>query len=388
MFGRMRSKLGVEPDGSATPPPPEKPAAPKTEAPKPDTKNEQAKAPETPTTDTKAGDAPNADKLPVGETQQGDSKKVSPWKLVDQFKKKALEAEQRALDLEKLVLPEDQRNAITERLTKAEQRAKELEDEMRYVNYAKSDEFKQKFQQPYERAWQRAMNELQGTTFQDPNGQQQTFGVDHMMELVQMPLKKAREMANSLFGDLANDVMNHRNGLKEMLDQQTSALEEARKTGSERESQKRNEWQNFMQQTSLKAKEHWEQFNKEVLNSEHGEFLKPKEGNDEWNEMIEKGSEFAKKAFSVNVSDPRMTPEQRREAVKRQSALYNKAVAYGPMRYEIKNLRKALAEREAELKQYKDTTPGTGGSPPVSGSLSASIDGKEGLFQRLRARAS
>ena len=386
MFGRMRSRLGVESDAPAAPPAPqEKAKAPakteaKVEAPKPEPKQEEpSKQIETPATQEK----------PEKVETTGESKKVSPWKLVDQFKKKALEAEQRALELEKLVLPEDQRNAITERVTKAEQRAKELEDEIRYVNYAKSDEFKQKYQQPYERAWQRAMSELQGTTFQDTNGQQQTFDVPHMMELVQMPLKKAREMANSLFGDLANDVMNHRNGLKEMLDQQTAALDEARKTGAEREGQKRNEFQSFMAQNSAKAKADWESFNKEIQDHpEHGEFLKPKEGNDEWNSIIEKGVEFAKKAFSVNIMDPRMTPEQRREAVKQQAALYNKAVAYGPLRYEVKNLRKQLAEREAELKQYKETTPATGGSAPATGQLAAAANGRDGLFQRLRARAS
>ena len=386
MFGRMRSKLGVESDAPAAPATPqEKAKTPakteaKVEAPKPESKQEEP---------PKQTEAPAAEEKPEKVETSGESKKVSPWKLVDQFKKKALEAEQRALELEKLVLPEDQRNAITERLTKAEQKARELEDEIRYVNYAKSDEFKQKFQQPYERAWQRAMSELQGTTFQDAGGNQQTFGVDHMMELVQMPLKKARETANAMFGDIANDVMNHRNGLKEMLEQQTAALDEARKTGAEREGQKRNEFQSYLRELDNKSKADWEAFNKQIQeHPEHGEFITPKEGNDEWNSMIEKGIEFAKKAFTANIMDRRLTPEQRREVVKMQSALYNKAVAYGPLRYEVKNLRKQLAEREAELKQYKETTPATGGSAPATGQLAAAANGWDGLRQRLRARAS
>jgi len=54
----------------------------------------------------------------------------------------------------------------------------------------------------------------------------------------------------------------------------------------------------------------------------------------------------------------------------------------------VKNLRKQLAEREAELKQYKETTPTTGGSAPATGQLAAAANGRDGLFQRLRARAS
>lgn len=386
MLDRMRSKAGGDKPSTTTttPPatPPKAPEAPKTEAPK----NEQSKAPETQAKSTNP-DTNNATTETGAKEVSGDNKKVSPWKLVDQFKQRALAAEQRALELEKQVLPEAERTATTERLTKAEQRAKELEDEMRYVNYTKSSEFKEKYEVPFQRSVGSAMKELQGLSFQDDKGVAKQFDVNVLMELVNLPLHQARAISNNLFGDLSNDVMNHRNEIRKNLDEQAAAIETAKKTGAEREAQQREQLKSFYSQVGTKAKEWWEGFNQEVQkHPEHGEFVKPKEGNEEWNAALEKGFEMAKKAFSVNVTDHRLTPEQRKEAVKLQSALYNKAAAYGPMRIEIKALRKALAERESELGKYKSTTPAAGGQSPQS-TPNAPVNGKEALFSRLRSKA-
>ncbi len=386
MRERMRSKFGDKPVVKATETLPAKPAeeAPKTES-KP---NEQAKAPEVPASsgdDTSASSPVSSEKTAAVESK-GDPKKVSPWKLVDQFKQRALAAEQRALELEKQVLPEHDRTQMSERLTKAEQRAKELDEEIRYVNYTKSSEFREKYEQPFQRAVGSAIKELNGMTFQDDKGASRQFDVNVLMELVNMSLPQARQLSNSLFGDLANDVMSHRNEIRKNLDEQANAIETAKKTGIERDSQRQEQMKSFFQQVGSEAKQYWEGFNQEVQkHPEHGEFVKPKEGNEEWNAALEKGFEMAKKAFAVNVTDHRLTPEQRKDAVKLQSALYNKAAAYGPMRLEIKNLRKALSERETELGKYKSTTPAAGGQSP-QGTPAAPSNTKEAMFARLRAK--
>ena len=66
------------------------------------------------------------------------------------------------------VVPEQERTALTARVEKAEARAKELEDHIRYVDYEKSTEFKEKFDAPYVASWERAMSELSEITVTDP----------------------------------------------------------------------------------------------------------------------------------------------------------------------------------------------------------------------------
>jgi len=381
---RLRGKMGgAQPAAPATPPPttPKAPEAPKTEAPK----NEQAKAPETTPAVTKTDKvATPAEKSAVPETP-GDNKKVSPWKLVDQFKQRALAAEQRALELEKQVMPEEERTKTFERLTKTEQRAKELEDEIRHVNYVKSAEFKQKYEEPFVASVGAAMKELQGLSFSDDKGVAKSFDVNVLMELVNMPLHQARALSNNLFGDLANDVMNHRTEIRKNLDAQAAAIETAKKTGAERETQQREQFKQYMAQAGSFAKEHFNKFKQEILNDpNHGEFFKPKEGDDEWNTRLEKGYEMADKAFSVNVLDTRLTPEQRKEAVKLQAAVYNQAAAWRPMRLHISRLTKERDALRDELGKYKATTPAAGGQAPQA-TPNAPINGKEGLFQRLRS---
>jgi len=383
MSEKMRGKMGGAQPASPATPPPATPKAP--ESPKPEvTKNDQAKAPETPTKPDASNATDPTSKVPATEPQ-GDPKKVSPWKLVDQFKQRALAAEQRALELEKQVIPEAERTQTYERLTKTEQRAKELEDEIRYVNYTKSTEFKEKYEQPFQRAVGSAMKELQGLSFQDDKGVGKQFDVNVLMELVNLPLHQARAVSNNLFGDLSNDVMTHRNRIRENLDEQAAAIETAKKTGAERETQQREQLKQYVAQASGFAKEHFNKFKQEILaHPEHGEFFKPKEGDEEWNTRLEKGYEMADKAFSVNVLDTRLSPEQRKEAVKLQAAVYNQSAAWRPMRLHIQRLTKERDALRDELGKYKATTPAAGGQAP-QGTPSAPVNGKEGLFQKLRS---
>ena len=383
MRERMRSKFGDKPVAK----PETLPAKPAEEPPKTETKPQDAKPTEItkPVSDTKDASASDANK-PVAPEVKGDEKNT-PWKLVKRYKEELTQAHTEILELKKQVVPEHERTSMSERLTKAEQRAKELDEEIRHVNYTKSSEFREKYEQPFQRAVGSAIKELNGMSFQDDKGVARQFDVNVLMELVNMSLPQARSLSNSLFGDLANDVMTHRNRIRENLDEQASAIETAKKTGAERDIQRQEQMKAFFNEVGSKAKEWWEGFNSEVAkHPEHGEFVKPKEGNEEWNTALEKGFEMAKRAFSVNVNAPNITPEQRKEAVKLQSALYNKAAAYGPMRLEIKSLRKALSERETELGKYKSTTPAAGGQVPQN-TPTAPSNSKEAMFARLRSRA-
>lgn len=288
-----------------------------------------------------------------------DVKKPSPWKLVDQFKERAAKAEQRIIELEKEIGPEPERQARTQRLEQAEKRLQELEQEIRYVNYSKSKEFQDTYQKPYEEAWQRAMGELKEITLEDPNTHQRRAVSDSdLVELVNLPLGRAREIADQVFGPFADDVMAHRKAIRELFEKQHSALEKAKTEGATREAQIREKIQRAQSQIQSTVKQTWDTVNATILEDQQtGSFFKPRDGDDEWNSRLEKGFKLVDQAFAENPMDPRLTAEQRSDIVKRHAAVRNRAAGWGPLRNENVRLTKKVEELEKALKEYKESTP-------------------------------
>jgi hypothetical protein len=361
--------------GGQEPPAPETPAVPDPEAVEGEGENEPA-----------PGVAPD----PKAPLTPGDNKKQSPWKLVTEYKELYTSAEQRALDLQKELdaikggqFPKD----VQDRISKSESRTQELEDEIRYVNYEKSTEFKQKYQEPYEKAWKRAMDELGELTIQNEGAPPRQVTSQDMLDIVNLPLGKARELANSLYGDFANDVMQHRKEIRSLYDQRVTALEEAKKTGAEREGKLKEQHQKVFGEITDHIKTEWGKAQEEALSDEkNGKYFKPVEGDDEWNTHLQKGFEFADSAMSENPLNPDLTPEQRAKIVRKHAAMRNRAAAYGPMKYKLGALETKVAELEKELSQFKSSQPRTGGDQTTHAN-GGPADAREAMFSRLRAAA-
>ena len=330
-----------------------------TEPPKP-----EVKAPEKPVAEVKPPETPAVPDKPVAAkppeaTPATDAKKPSPWKLVDQFKERATRAEQRILELEKELGPEPERQAKSQRLEAAEKRLQELEQHIRFVDYSKSKEFQDQYQKPYEEAWGRAMSELSEITLEDPNThQRRSVSNQDLLELVNLPLGRAREIADQVFGPFADDVMTHRKTIKELFDKQHAQLEKAKTEGATREAQVKEKIQKFQSQIQSTVKQTWDTVNATILADEQaGAFFKPRDGDEEWNSRLEKGFKLVDQAFAENPMDPRLTPEQRKDIINRHAFVRNRAAGWGPLRNENHRLSKKVSELESELKQYKESTP-------------------------------
>lgn len=372
MFDRLRKKGNVE-----TPPEPKPQERPGEEAIEGEEPHEEGQ--EKPPADPKAP--------PVTPEEK---KKQSPWKLVTEYKQRYAESEQRALDFEKEIkaiksgqLPKE----VQDRVAKIEARNKELEDEMRFVRYEGSQEFKEKYQTPYEKAWSRAMSELGELTIQAEGGQPRQVNSQDMLDLVNLPLGKARELANALYGDFANDVMQHRKEIRNLYEQRTNALEEAKKTGAEREAQMTEKQKKLYSEITDGVKSEWQKAQEAALADEqNGRFFKPVEGDDEWNSHLEKGFQFADSAMSSNPLDPSLSPEDRAKIVRKHNAMRNRAAAYAPMKYKIGRLEAKIAELEKDLGQFKQSEPKTGGDQP-SNANGGPADARTAMFDRLRQKA-
>lgn len=342
MFDDLRKKAGMEEEV--------KPAVTKTEtvteSPETTTEVEQTTTTEAP--ETKTTPAPKG--------------KVSPWKLVDEHKAARLKAETELAELRKAMVDPAKVKETEERSAKIEARAKELEEHIKYVDYSKSAEFKDKYQQPYEDAWKRWMGELGELTVQDPaSGESRNIQPQDLLELVNMPLQKAREQAVASFGDFADDVMSARKEIRGLFDSQSKALEEARKGGTEREARQQQAMQAQREAMGKEIGGLWKQYNEAAAADENfGKLFKPVEGDEEGNTRLKKGYELADKAFSVNPLDPRLTPEQRKEVVQLHAAIRNRSAAFGRLAFQNQKALKEIESLKAELNKFKGSKPGAG----------------------------
>jgi hypothetical protein len=384
----LRKKAGVE-QTAAPVKPQEKPGG-KTTSPVAKPKTETQKTEETPGTETKPGEqtqtAPAAQATPGTAEKPG---KTNPWKLVDEWKGKFGQLEKELLEVRKQVLPEQDRKTYETRTEAAERRAKELEDEIRYVSYQKHPKFIKEFQEPYENAWKAATSELSEITIKDPSTNQQRVATPQdLMELVALPLGQAREVADAAFGPFSDDVMAHRKTIKELFAKQTEELKRVREEGATREKEQTEQSRRQMEQLSGEIRSTWEKVNAQALEDpNNGQYFKPKPEDAEWNQRLAKGFELADRAFNESPNDPRLTSEQRAAIVKRHAAVRNRAASWGAVKYENIKLKSDLDAALKELQQYKDSEPTPTGEAPVGQSAGEGGSATSRMMAELRKRA-
>lgn len=347
LFKSLRQKAGVEEPQTTT-------NAPQTttETPQTTTDTEQTTT-ETPQTTTET---------PPTSAAEEKGKKVSPWKLVDQYKSKVVELERQVAEARTSSLAVKEKEELSSKLAEAQKRLDEFEEERRFTNYQKDPEFQQKYEKPYVDAWKRAMAELGELTVEDQTtGQERPVSTQDILELVNLPLGKARELANKLYGEFADDVMGHRKEIKGLFDAQQAALDEAKKNGAEWEKQRTERMTQAQKQTASQIKELWAKFNDSAVKDErYGQYFKPVEGDEDGNTRLKKGYEMADRAFTVNPLDPSLTPEQRAEIVKLHAAVRNRAAGFGRLLYQHQKAQTRIAELEKQLGQFKGSVPGAG----------------------------
>ena len=301
--------------------------------------------------------------------EAGEKKKANPWKLMEQWKTRAQELEKQIADKGTTPLAEQEKKQFSTQLEQLQQRNKVLEDEMRFVNYEASGEFKEQFDKPYQKAWQNFVQELGELTVQDPETQaQRQVTTQDMMALCNLPLAEARKMANQLYGDFADDMMAHRKEIKGLFQNRAEALAQAKANGSERVKQAQEMFQKRTQEVKDFISSTWNKVNGEAVKHEvYGKFFQPIEGDQDGNQRLAKGFALVDRAFNENPEDPRHSPEERSAIVKRHAIVRNRAAATGRLIAWLNQRDAKIADLEKKLSAYQGSTPTTGGSPAASG---------------------
>jgi len=351
---------------------------------------EQPRSPAPPNEgEAEAGSAGNsAEGSPAPASTQQPAKKLTLGQALDNYKKRNRELEAELSELKTKTTNIDTK-ALSERADKLAARNKELEEEIRYVNYSKSQEFRDKFETPYSNAWKRAMQDLSEVRITDSAGNEREVTGNDILEIVNMPLAKAREVSRAVFGDFADDVMQHRKEIKRLFDEQSQALADARKNGEAREKERNEQFSKITGEIDGYIKDHWQKANDEAhADPVYGAHFTPIEGDAEGNQRLAKGFELVDRAFAENPKDPRLNAEQRLAIIKRHAAVRNRAAAFGRLRWQNDQQKAQIAELQKKLAQFEGTTPPAGGSnggAPSSAGSSGSA--KDALFGKLRSIA-
>ena len=314
-----------------------------------------------------------------------EDKKKNPWKLVDEWKAKYGTLESEYAKAKQSSLAEQERTEFRTKLEAVQKRADELETEIRFVNYEKSAEYQSKYEEPYKKAWARAGKELSEITVKTPDGER-VATVNDLAEIVNMPLGRARAVADEYFGPFADDIMGYRKEILGLLETKNAALEEA-KTGSiKRDKERAEQQQRSMGEIANHIKTEWEKANQEfVTHEKYGEFFRPVEGDQEGNTRLAKGFELVDRAFNENPNDPRLSAEERAKIVRRHAAVRNRAASWGRLHANYDKAMTELAAIKKELDQYKGSIPSTAGRQPAA--TTAPSSAREAVFGALRKLA-
>jgi hypothetical protein len=348
--GKFQKKDATPP---ATPEPPKPPEKKPDETPKPP----EVKAPETP----KPPDKPDV-KPPV--TAPELRKAYETIKAEHATLKKEFENFKTAAATPK---EDPEKKALQEKLSATEKRLGELDETLRFTNYERSQEFKDKYQKPFEDAYVAGRRKVatldieeRAIEVEDPATGEKTKKViqearpateadfDRLMSVTDD--REARKMAKQMFGADAPIAMAMREKVTELNQAGHAALEDYKKNGAAREKQA----QELTTKQKAEINSAWTQLNKSII-EKYPHLFAPVEGDDEGNELLQKGFAFVDRAFGEEAM--KLSPQ---ELVKIHSQIRNRAAAFGRQVYVNKKQAARIKELEGQIKALEESGPGAG----------------------------
>lgn len=252
----------------------------------------------------------------------------------------------------KLSMPRDEdpeHKALVERLDAREKRLQQLQEELEFAAFERSDKYKAEYEQPLISAWQSAVKEVEGLEVVTADGETRAATVDDLKLIVNMGTKDATIAAKEMFGDTASEVLAIRRKLVELNDARFRAIEDYRKKGGEIEKER---IARHAQQREKMAKI-WSESNDSAV-KRFPKLFAPEEGDEKGNALLQNGTEMADLAFS---GFDKLPPE---EMARLHSAIRMKAAGFDRMVYRARRAEARIKELESELDEFKKSEPKPG----------------------------
>lgn len=318
------------------------PAKPKVDPPEKEDPKDQKKPEETPKDQEKPADEPKKEEpKPAGSAKE--------LRTALDNTKKELALARAELEKVKSAKPEDpERSTLLQKLEAESKRREELEKEIQFVSYEKSQEYTEKFRVPLENAFSNAYKEVVEFKITNEDGTTRQATEDDFNRLLYLSTPDALAMAKQLFGDGHTEIMAHRRFIKQMDESRRHAIEKHKTEAKTRDESQR------LQQEQAKAR--YQKLYEDTLKDQAEKYPKafaPQEGEEEGNRLLEKGKELVDLAFS----DSNIPPEQR---IQLHATIRNKAIAFDRMVWRNKQMEEKISALEKELAEFQKSSPQAG----------------------------
>jgi hypothetical protein len=251
---------------------------------------------------------------------------------------------------------EEATKALKAEMDSIRKNAEELDTEVRYLNYTRSTEYKQKYESPLREAWQTALGDIEGIRVTDEDGTERDANHQDIMALLNVPVAKAAIIAQETFGPAAPEIMAHRRRLIELTQARDKSIAEWKEKGAQREIEK-------SKQVETRQSRSRELFESQFADYEktHAQLFGKEEGDEDGNRLLDESDRLIKIALKGEGVDVDMGYDDKVDLItKAQAQVALRARAYGRERLRVIRLQQKVAELEKKVGKVRSSEPGQG----------------------------
>lgn len=251
---------------------------------------------------------------------------------------------------------EEATKALKAEMDSIRKNAEELDTEVRYLNYTRSSEYKQKYETPLREAWQTALGDIEGIRVTDADGTERDANHQDIMALLNVPVAKAAIIAQETFGPAAPEIMAHRRRLIELTQARDKSIAEWKEKGAQREVEK-------SKQLETRQSRSRELFESQFADYEktHAQLFGREEGDEDGNKLLDESDRLVRIALKGEGIDADMGYDDKVDLItKAQAQVALRARAYGRERLRVIRLQQKVAELEKKVGKVRLSEPGQG----------------------------
>ena len=246
--------------------------------------------------------------------------------------------------------------ALKDEMDSIRKRADELDTEVRYLNYTRSSEYKQKYETPLREAWQTALGDIEGIRVTDPDGTERDANHQDIMAIINLPTAKAAIVAQETFGPAAPEIMAHRRRILELTQARDKSIAEWKEKGSQREIEQRQQ----MEQRQTRSRQLFDNQFSEYEKS-HAQLFAKEDGDEDGNRLLDESDRLIRIALKGEGVDADMGYDDKVDLItKAQAQVALRARAYGRERLRVIKLQQRVAELEKKIGKVRSSEPGQG----------------------------
>jgi len=234
--------------------------------------------------------------------------------------------------------------------------AEELDTEVRYLNYTRSGEYKQKYETPLREAWQTALGDIDGIRVTDADGTERDASHHDIMAILNVPVAKAAIIAQETFGPAAPEIMAHRRRLLELTQSRDKSIAEWKEKGAQREVERSKQVEGRQSRSRELFESQFSDYEKS-----HPQLFGREEGDDDGNKLLDESDRLIRIALKGEGVDADMGYEDKVDLItKAQAQVALRARAYGRERLRVIRLQQKVTELEKKVGKVRSSEPGQG----------------------------